>query len=171
MSNHKATIINQPSRIQRKRTKGWRMPENTVYVGRGTDWGNPFKVMGDMIYLDCSHRRKILDPWVHLCFGEVKDVVTLYRHLVKNALAAHLISVHLKLIDSEGWDHRTSAYYWNDLVYWKDHFSKLELADLTGKNLGCWCPLGQPCHADVLLELANPGLEVKGEKAKVKGAL
>ena len=31
-------------RIQRKRTKGWRMPENTVYVGRGSKWGNPFRV-------------------------------------------------------------------------------------------------------------------------------
>jgi len=31
-----------PVRIQRKRTKGWRMPPNTVYVGRGTKWGNPF---------------------------------------------------------------------------------------------------------------------------------
>ena len=27
---------------------------------------------------------------------------------------------------------------------------------LRGKNLACWCPLdGQPCHADVLLEIAN----------------
>lgn len=26
---------------------------------------------------------------------------------------------------------------------------------LRGKNLACWCALGQPCHADVLLELAN----------------
>jgi hypothetical protein len=31
-----------PIRIQRKRTKGWRMPPNTVYVGRPTRWGNPF---------------------------------------------------------------------------------------------------------------------------------
>jgi len=31
-----------PVRIQRKRTKGWAMPENTVYVGRGSKWGNPF---------------------------------------------------------------------------------------------------------------------------------
>ena len=29
-----------PIRIQRKRTKGWRMPPNTVYVGRPTKWGN-----------------------------------------------------------------------------------------------------------------------------------
>jgi len=27
---------------------------------------------------------------------------------------------------------------------------------LRGKNLACWCPLDQPCHADVLIELANP---------------
>ena len=31
-------------RVQRKRTKGWKMPENTKYVGRPTKWGNPFRV-------------------------------------------------------------------------------------------------------------------------------
>lgn len=29
------------------------------------------------------------------------------------------------------------------------------IADLRGKNLACWCKPGTPCHADVLLELAN----------------
>lgn len=28
-------------------------------------------------------------------------------------------------------------------------------APLRGKNLACWCSLDQPCHADVLLRLAN----------------
>jgi hypothetical protein len=28
--------------------------------------------------------------------------------------------------------------------------------ELRGKDLACWCPPDQPCHADVLLELANP---------------
>lgn len=28
-------------------------------------------------------------------------------------------------------------------------------AELAGKNLACWCPLDEPCHADLLLELAN----------------
>lgn len=32
----------KPTRIQRKRVKGWRMPAGTVYVGRGSKWGNPF---------------------------------------------------------------------------------------------------------------------------------
>ncbi len=31
-----------PVRIQRKRTRGWRMPPNTIYVGRPTKWGNPY---------------------------------------------------------------------------------------------------------------------------------
>jgi hypothetical protein len=30
-----------------------------------------------------------------------------------------------------------------------------DLLPLRGKNLACWCKLGEPCHADVLLELAN----------------
>jgi hypothetical protein len=29
------------------------------------------------------------------------------------------------------------------------------LVPLRGKDLACWCSLDQPCHADVLLELAN----------------
>ncbi len=29
------------------------------------------------------------------------------------------------------------------------------LAPLRGKNLACWCALDAPCHADVLLDLAN----------------
>jgi hypothetical protein len=32
----------RPVRIQLSRAKGWRMPPNTVYVGRPTIWGNPF---------------------------------------------------------------------------------------------------------------------------------
>lgn len=34
---------------------------------------------------------------------------------------------------------------------WMEEF----LWPLRGKDLACWCPLDQPCHADVLLELAN----------------
>jgi hypothetical protein len=28
---------------------------------------------------------------------------------------------------------------------------------LRGKSLACWCREGTPCHAEVLLRLANPG--------------
>ena len=38
--------VSKPIRVQRKRTKGWRMPLNTVYVGRPSKWGNPYVVYG-----------------------------------------------------------------------------------------------------------------------------
>lgn len=27
--------------------------------------------------------------------------------------------------------------------------------ELRGKDLACWCKIGNPCHADILLEVAN----------------
>lgn len=33
--------------------------------------------------------------------------------------------------------------------------AKPDLVPLRGKNLACWCAHGLPCHADVLLDLAN----------------
>jgi hypothetical protein len=35
-------------------------------------------------------------------------------------------------------------------------------AELAGKDLACWCPLDRPCHADVLLEVANATVEREG---------
>lgn len=32
-------------------------------------------------------------------------------------------------------------------------------AELKGKNLGCWCPLDGPCHADLMLRIANDDTE------------
>jgi hypothetical protein len=32
-------------------------------------------------------------------------------------------------------------------------------AELGGRVLACWCPLDQPCHADVLLGVANASTE------------
>jgi hypothetical protein len=34
--------MKMPKRVQRRRAKGWQAPEDTVYVGRPTKWGNPF---------------------------------------------------------------------------------------------------------------------------------
>lgn len=35
--------------------------------------------------------------------------------------------------------------------------------ELRGKNLACWCPLDKPCHADVLLEIANTPKETNND--------
>jgi hypothetical protein len=32
-----------PERIVMRRSKGWKKPANTIYVGRPTQWGNPFR--------------------------------------------------------------------------------------------------------------------------------
>lgn len=39
-------------------------------------------------------------------------------------------------------------------------FTKIEdiKRELRGKSLACWCPIGRPCHADVLLRVANEGV-------------
>lgn len=40
---HKA----HPLRVQRKRTKGYRLPSGSIYVGRPTKWGNPFETASE----------------------------------------------------------------------------------------------------------------------------
>lgn len=41
------------------------------------------------------------------------------------------------------------------LVYDRLPVTTDDLHELRGHDLMCWCPLDQPCHADVLLEMAN----------------
>lgn len=36
-----------PTRIQRRRTTGWRTPPGAIYVGRPTRWGNPYPATPD----------------------------------------------------------------------------------------------------------------------------
>ncbi|MFA6019775.1 MAG: DUF4326 domain-containing protein [Rhodospirillales bacterium] len=96
--------MTKPARIQRKRTKGWKMPAGAIYVGRPTKWGNPYQAGQDGD-------------------GNPAYLVRLYREYLERPEQA----VKAEEIKSE----------------------------LRGKNLACWCPLDQPCHADVLLELAN----------------
>ncbi len=97
-----------PARIQRKRSKGWKMPENTVYVGRPSKWGNPWRV------------------------GDIDEPTHDLRANAVLAYQLHIVHSHAAI-----------------------------KSELRGKNLACWCPLvdkdgkSVPCHADVLLEIAN----------------
>jgi len=87
-------MIVTPKRIQRKRAKGWRMPDGAKYVGRPTKWANPWRVT-DTITAD--------------------QAVEHYKAQLR---------------------HEPSDFF----------------APLLGKDLACWCAIGQPCHADALLE-------------------
>lgn len=91
-----------PVRVQRKRTKGWKMPPGTVYVGRPTRYGNPFA--------DAQKFKLWMDGVLEIGIAEAR--------------------IHKRP-------------------------TQCDIEALRGKNLACWCALDQPCHADVLLELAN----------------
>jgi hypothetical protein len=46
--------------------------------------------------------------------------------------------------------------YREDLLAGRLPFTVEEVREqLAGKDLACWCPLDEPCHADVLIEVAN----------------
>jgi Domain of unknown function (DUF4326) len=59
--------MSKPRRIERKSTKGWRMPPNTVYVGRGSKWGNPFPLPHQMHYGKAWARAAYLQ-WLRTSF-------------------------------------------------------------------------------------------------------
>jgi Domain of unknown function (DUF4326) len=42
-----------PKRIQLKRAKGWRLPDNAVIISRPTKWGNPFRIGVDGTREEC----------------------------------------------------------------------------------------------------------------------
>jgi hypothetical protein len=119
-----------PVRIQRRRTAGWRMPEGAVNCCRPGPWGNPYVL---------AHARsgRLLqrnDMWSVSYQGSV-----LVRWDTKRAAAADAVDRFRRLLGESP--------------------AQVEAirTHLAGKDLCCWCPLDQPCHADVLLEIANGG--------------
>lgn len=122
-------VGDRPKRIQRSRAKGWRMPDGAVYVGRPTRWGNPFSWH--------HHGIEIGNPaWAR---GVAVDM---YRR----SISAWPFSWDV----CEQWENAGGRAEWlTELA------SGIALRPLSGRDLACWCPLDQPCHADVLLALAN----------------
>lgn len=108
-----------PQRIQRKRTKGWRMPEGAVYVGRPSKFGNPFTT------------DECLETGYAITEEDAREVCT--------------GEFRAWLQDVDVWPYGAE----------KREYILTHIHELKGKDLACFCPLSQACHADVLLELAN----------------
>lgn len=115
-----------PQRIQMTRQRPWRKDNpDAVIVARPTKWGNPYRI-GDLLYPDAA------------------AAVRRFRAAVIGFW-------------SNGSFCRPDAH--------PDSYIGRIIRDapieLHGKDLACWCPLADaegkpvPCHADVLLELAN----------------
>jgi hypothetical protein len=111
-----------PRRIQLRRTKGWRIPANTVVVSRPSKWGNPYRLSkeAEKHYADNPYEAMADAIYVPVT---PEAVVNYYRRFLKT---------------------KTGRLICRDAR-----------KELRGKNLACWCRPGAPCHADVLLELAN----------------
>lgn len=121
-----------PERIQLRRIKGWRLSQvspSAVVVSRPSIWGNPYRVGSDVtIIRSDGGRQQLLDI-------SASTAVDLYRLWLAHASIG-------------------------DVPFTP---TRLALTTLAGRDLACWCPLTDPhtggrypCHADVLLELANP---------------
>lgn len=120
-----------PKRIQMSRQRPWRAENpDAVIVARPSKWGNPFAV-----------RRDDDGGW-----GVYEDGIQVERADSKEEARDLAVMILEMCIYPEA--------------------SKEPLADyplpadiereLRGRDLACWCPLDQPCHADVLLDIANP---------------
>ncbi len=145
-------------RIQRKRTAGWKMPPNTVAVSRPSLWGN-WLVAGD----------RLGALWIKNAYQDGL-VVTLKGNLkcaIAPEYAAATFRTWLKyynigfcgLDKFDDWGMGEIDDEWYRVckveIDAKRRWMREHLHELRGKNLACWCPLDQPCHADALLELAN----------------
>lgn len=130
--------MSAPVRIQRKRTKGWKMPEGAVYVGRPTVFGNPFKATDAC----CAFAA----------------VATGGRGNVSRDRAHGAVALYVRWINGGEIECPLTAMMANR--QFKERGapkppSLPEIDALRGKSLACFCPLDQPCHADFLLEIAN----------------
>jgi len=117
----------KPIRIQRKRTKGWKMPENTVSVTRPGKYGNPFKVG--------RYYKVFANGWFSPCHPKSIEEALIdpsYTLINSNEDAVIMYKKYLSVLET-----------------------KPDFSELRGKNLACFCALQNACHADVLLEVAN----------------
>jgi hypothetical protein len=119
-----------PVRVQLSRAKGWRLPPNTLVVSRPTRHGNPFRVV----------------PW-----GKSWGVLRAFRLGSTDATLMGFGAGDLFPTAAEARQRAVDLY--REAV--EAGQVPIDCEALRGKNLACWCPLDQPCHADVQLFRSN----------------
>lgn len=122
----------RPVRLQLSRAKGF----NLQAASRAANGLDVAKV---------DRSTKFGNPWPVGCEPDAQQrAVDAFRTLMEQpaSLYRHRLLRHLRDNDWRG------EGYVLEL--------KLAIQSLRDKNLACWCKPGTPCHADVLLEIANP---------------
>lgn len=126
-----------PERIRMSRQRPWRAEHpDAVVVARPGPWGNPYRVV-----------RVGKTTW-HVQHGSWLQG-TFHSRTGAEARGEAVRAFRLMI------EH--------DRAPWPLDMVRRELA---GRDLACWCPLDQPCHADVLLELANRRLHSQQSGAR-----
>lgn len=150
-------------RIQRQRTKGWRMPEGAVYVGRPTVYGNPFPIEGEWI----TGAAQAFGYYTGSAFLR-GTAVALYRWWLTGEEPIEGLLEPPSGYRVELTEGSSGGAAWLEGWGVIDLPSRPDVSPLCGFDLACWCPVDGwsgdvystgallvPCHADVLLELAN----------------
>lgn len=136
--------MNAPQRIQLSRAKGWRMPTGTIKVDRTTRWGNPWIVGAPgqvrWHWQGATHRHPVQRD---LCARDTVDAFIWW--LIGYSIMADL---------------RPTCADQNARPFWQHMAARrltvhAHLHMLRGHDLACWCKPDAPCHADVLLAIAN----------------
>jgi hypothetical protein len=133
-------------RITLSRAKGWRKPEGTIIVARPSLWGNPWAVgtPGKLSARDTSGAAVTYNLPVDVTQAEAEAI---YRGWLRGD---HLAHHHLpECLTPFG---RVAI---KDHLHARRQLIHANLHTLRGHDLACWCKAGTPCHADVLLEIAN----------------
>ncbi|MEV7770484.1 DUF4326 domain-containing protein [Kitasatospora sp. NPDC086791] len=145
-----------PIRLYRPAVRGWRAPEGAVYVGPGSRWANPWRwrtrqALARVPALDGSAwelETRISAPDYHHPYKHADGRIT--SHHVRYMTRAECVDLYRQALTAPT----------GEVSLWQRGTPHLTVADaraeLAGRDLVCRCALGQICHADVLLELANP---------------
>lgn len=157
-----------PKRIQLRRTEGWRKPEGAIVVSRPSKWGNPFVVRGEyptLVRYGPKHLERFGREWDYegRCSGpDIRHDIWLSRDdvietYVRWATREEVVELY-RLALTDPTPGMLAAF-----PSGRGHIAKVTVEDirreLAGKDLACWCSPFDPCHADVLLAIAN-GVEL-----------
>ncbi len=140
-------------RIQLRRTRGWRLPAGAIVVARPSKWGNPFRYRTR----DGLARVPALDgsPWEYEGRISADGMRHDYHHP-----GGRITEHHVRYMTRE----EVVETYRRALVtptphlrLWHNGPITVDLVrrELAGRDLACWCALDEPCHADVLLQIAS----------------
>lgn len=137
-----------PDRITLSRAKGWRKPAGAIVVARPSLWGNPWGIGNpgtiDLVLEGVKTRYNTVSDM------DAIDAVWAYEGWLagKPIWPVNLPEITLTATGKQAMRDHLHARRMQILA---------NLDQLRGHDLCCWCKPGQPCHADVLLILANGG--------------